>query len=274
MLTCFKNLWSRILTRPTATVFEANSSVVVGERWYIQLIGRDDSGDISKLETFVLDGDMWKVSWIKLSDCWVTPDYYKLFQLQAEGKFDLKLIPEFVSASRPSVVEWMEKAELVSKMCQVKHMDFIIPLRLMGGAFTVFQQLKEEDKRYFNQIKAALYTAFAADRFMAFDLFVERWLHHGESVDVYLAELRRLSVLFGGISDQGLACVFAWGLPDQMKSFLCASTRMDGLSIDQLLAWAWASIKDNTIEAGLAVAAVQATWVWLGLFGFMAYRPL
>ena len=45
--------------------------------------------------------------------------------------------------------------------------------RLIGGAFTVFQQLKEEDKRDFDQIKAALYTAFAADGFMEFDQFVE-----------------------------------------------------------------------------------------------------
>ena len=87
------------------------------------------------------------------------------------GKFDLKLIPEFDgSASGPSVVEWMEKAELVCKMCQVKHMELIIPLRLMVGAFAVFQELKEEDKRDFDRIKTALYTAFAVDGFMAFSV--------------------------------------------------------------------------------------------------------
>ena len=43
----------------------------------------------------------------------------------------------------------------------------------MGGAFAVFQLLKEEDKRDFDWIKAALYTAFAADGFMAFDQFVK-----------------------------------------------------------------------------------------------------
>ena len=52
-------------------------------------------------------------------------------------------------------------------------MELIIPLRLMGGAFAVFQRLKEEDKRDFDQIKAALYTAFAADGFIVFDQFVE-----------------------------------------------------------------------------------------------------
>ena len=72
------------------------------------------------------------------------------FGIMTEGKFDLKLIPEFnSSASGPSVVEWMEKTELVCKMC---HMKLIIPLRLRSGAFTIFQQFKEEDKRDFNQI--------------------------------------------------------------------------------------------------------------------------
>ena len=35
---------------------------------------------------------------------------------------------------------------------------------------------------------------------------------------------------------------------------------MDGLSIDQQLARAQASMKDNTVEVRLAVAAVQVTW--------------
>ena len=138
-------------------------------------------------------------------------------------------------------------------------MELIIPIRLICGAFIVFQLLKEEDKRDFDRIKAALYTAFAADGFMAFDQFVEQRLHHGESVDVYLAGLRRLSVLFEGISDQGLACASMRGLPDRVKSLLRASNRMDGLSIDQQLARVRASMKDNTIKAGLAIAAVQAT---------------
>ena len=162
------------------------------------------------------------------------------FVIKTEGKFEFDS-----SASEPSVVEWMEKAELVCKMCQVKHIELAIPLRLMGGAFIVFQQLKEEDKRDFDQIKDALHTTFATDGFMTFDQFVKRRLHHGESVDVYLAVLRRLSVLFGGISDQGLVCALVRGLLKRVKSLLHVSTRMDGLSIDQLLARARASMKDN-----------------------------
>ena len=79
----------------------------------------------------------------------------------------------------------------------MKHIELIIPLRLMGGAFAVFQQLKEEDKRDFDWIKAAIYTAFAVDGFMAFDQFAERWLHPGESVDVYLAVAEAFGVVRG-----------------------------------------------------------------------------
>ena len=53
--------------------------------------------------------------------------------------------------------------------------------------------------------------------------------------------------------------MFVQGLPDRAESLLRASTCMDRLLIDQLLARAQASMKDDTIEAGLAVAAVQAT---------------
>ena len=176
------------------------------------------------------------------------------FSIMTEGKFDLKLILEFDgSASGPSIIKWMEKAELVCKMCQVKHMELIIPLRLMGGAFTVFQQLKEEDKRDFERIKAALYTAFAVDGFMAFDQFVERWLHHGNLVDVYLAELRRLLVLFGGISDQGLACTW-W------KVFFMPQC-----------AWMDYRSTSNWLEHKLAWKIIQLRWDWL-LQPFKQYK--
>lgn len=48
-----------------------------------------------------------------------------------EGKFD-------GSAFGPSAVEWIEKAELVCTMCQVKCSEHVVPLRLMSGAFVVY----------------------------------------------------------------------------------------------------------------------------------------
>ena len=68
----------------------------------------------------------------------------------------------------------------------MKHMEHIVLLRLMGNAFAVYQQLKEED---FSQIKSVLCTAFVTDGFLANEQFVKQCLCPGESVDIYLAEL-------------------------------------------------------------------------------------
>ena len=86
----------RVWVTETSSVFVVNSRVVVGEILYIKVIGRDISGGhFSKLETFVVRPLMiiedwncarrwytksvpWKrKSWIKLSDCEATPNYYR-----------------------------------------------------------------------------------------------------------------------------------------------------------------------------------------------------
>lgn len=55
--------------------------------------------------------------------------------VKIDGKFDLKLIPEFHrSTTEPSVVEWVEKAELVWKMYG---MSTFSPLRLTVRKFDV-----------------------------------------------------------------------------------------------------------------------------------------
>ena len=74
----------------------------------------------------------------------------------ADAKFDLKLIPEFDGST--SVVE------LTCRLCGVKQVDLVIPLRLMGGALDVYQQLKENEKANVELIKAALYKWTLAQR--------------------------------------------------------------------------------------------------------------
>lgn len=99
--------------------------------------------------------------------------------------------------------------------------------------------------------------AFAPDKFTAYEQFEARILRPGETVDVYLADLRKLSVLFGGVPDSAMACVFVQGLPDPVKSLLRSSARADDMSLEELLARARAIIKDETAEREPVVAAVQ-----------------
>ena len=152
---------------------------------------------------------------------------------------DLKLIPEFSGNNQQSVAEWLEKVELVCKIIGITDLASVVPLR---------QQLAETDKENFNRIKEALLKAFAVDAFVAYEQFVTRKLKHGEAVDVYLAELRRLSILIGGLPDRAIACAFVAGLPDKVRRMLRSSSRMDDLTTIQILARARAlMIEERTM---------------------------
>ena len=82
--------------------------------------------------------------------------------------------------------------------------ESVIPIRLSGGAYTVYQQLSEEKHTNFSCMKKVLYTAFALDPFTAWKHFAAQHLRLGEMVNVFLAELYRLVVLFRGMSEEGL----------------------------------------------------------------------
>ena len=173
---------------------------------------------------------------------------------------ELRLIPEFSGDATQNVVEWLEKAELVCNLRGIAHLESVIPLRLTGGAFAVYQQLPDADKRDSGKITKALQTAFAVDSFTAYEQFVGRRLQPGETVDVFLAELRRLTIPFGGLSDNMLACAFVAGLPDTVKQLMSAGSRMDELQLAHILTRARAVLTD---EVGIA-AAVSAMTVGAG----------
>ena len=64
----------------------------------------------------------------------------------AEGKFDLKLVPEYNDGTEQwrygtmTVVDWLKSVDLVFKLSRVDKVEQVIPLRLAGGAFDVYQQ--------------------------------------------------------------------------------------------------------------------------------------
>ena len=62
----------------------------------------------------------------------------------ADATADLTLIPKFDGTTQP-VTEWLEKVELVCRLCNIDALH-VVPLRLTGGAFAVYQPLDEEAK--------------------------------------------------------------------------------------------------------------------------------
>ncbi|KRY06917.1 Pol polyprotein, partial [Trichinella patagoniensis] len=162
-----------------------------------------------------------------------------------DKSLDLRLIPEFDGSPQQSVVEWLEKVELVCKLRDISDVASVIPLRLTGGAFAVYLQLNAQERSNIDKVKEALLAAFAADPFVAYDQFISRKLGPDESPDVFLAELRRLATLFGGVSEKALACAFVAGLPENVRQQLRARSRKGYLGLSQILTRARAIITDE-----------------------------
>jgi hypothetical protein len=165
---------------------------------------------------------------------------------------ELRLIPEFNGEGQQSVVEWLERVELICSLRGLAKLENVIPLRLAGGAFAVYQQLSKEQKADVEEIKKALIRAFGLDRFSAFELFISRRLKAGESVDVFLADLRKLASSFGGLPDEAMACAFVAGLPEAVRQLLRASARVEEMDVGQILSRARAIMTD---EAPVVCAA-------------------
>ena len=63
--------------------------------------------------------------------------------------------------------------------------------------------------------------------FLAYEQFNEWHLRPGKLVDIYQAELRRLSVLFDGISDHGMVCAIVWGYQTRLNIFFTLWSHFD-----------------------------------------------
>ena len=125
---------------------------------------------------------------------------------RSDVSVEVRLIPEFGGSPSESIAEWLEKVELVCDLRGIDKPETLVPLRLTGGAFAVYQQLSQSDKRDFSKLKEALLLAFDADSFAAYEQFSTRRLRPGETVDVFIAGLRKLALLFGGLPNKTL-CV-------------------------------------------------------------------
>ena len=171
----------------------------------------------------------------------------------AGGAFDARLIPEFDGAG--DVVQWHTRAQM---LCELRGASLaaVLPLRLTGGAFAVWSQLPVADRGSADAVRDALFAAFAPDPFTAYDAFASRRLQHGESADVFLADLRRLAALFGGVSDRTLMCAFVAGLPEATRQLIRAGTRAESLELASVLARARAVLSDER-EAVTAAARCE-----------------
>ena len=134
------------------------------------------------------------------------------------------------------VSEWLDKLELVAKLQNVPCLETFVPLFLSGSAFAVYKQLSDEEKGQYELVKGRLIQAFGVNKFVAYEQLQRRVLQENESVDVYVADLRRLVSLVGQTEAEPLLkCAFVAGLPTSVSVQLKSVSVVESMNLQELI---------------------------------------
>lgn len=145
------------------------------------------------------------------------------------------LISQFKGLGDEQFSEWVVKAEMVAKIQKIDDLSNFIPLFLSAGALAVYQGLSDEVKGNYQQLKKALNAAFSANSFKAYEMFTRRYLLENESIDVYLAELKRLAELIvSSNSEEWVKCAFISGLPLDLKTHVYSLHGLGEMSLQEV----------------------------------------
>ena len=155
------------------------------------------------------------------------------------------------------MVEWLDKVDLVCELRKITDVATVIPLRLTGSAFAVYQQMPKDKKSKLSEIKQELVAAFASNIFVAYEQFIGRKLKLGESPDVFLANLRSLAERFGGVPNKVLLCAFVNGLPEGARQALRAGASLEDMKLETALKRARAVIMDEGTGVTCGVVTVS-----------------
>ena len=177
----------------------------------------------------------------------------------ARRPFSLQLIPEFERAtSDEPIAEWLEWVEMICELSVEGRVKRIFPLKLTCGALIVYRQLTKEQRADIEEIKCSLTTMFTVCVFVAFDQYMMWWFHNEETVDKFLAALKRLALQDGEmLPKKWIACAFVVGLPQHVRQQLRASVWMNTMTLYQLRSSGRAILVENHNPADPIVTAVQ-----------------
>lgn len=153
---------------------------------------------------------------------------------------------------------WVEKLELVAQLQGITEKLKFLPLFLSGPAFAVYQQLSTETKGDYDTLKQELTTAFSTNPFASYEQLRNRVLVDGESVDVYLADLRRLVNLMGQKDANALLrCAFVAGLPSEIAMQLRSTANISQMELADIVTKARAMLATSAPSTTYACAGIN-----------------
>ena len=171
--------------------------------------------------------------------------------------FDVRLMPEFSGSDGDiSVAEWYSKVTWICKLHKVTDLTLVIPLRLTGNAYRIYNQLSDGDKLDIATAKSVLFKAFEVDSFCAYERLHSRQLERGEPVDAYLADIKRLALLAGGLNEKAIGSAFVFGLPEEVRRTLRTNARMAEMDVTELLECARVILSDDKVASSAGVAVL------------------
>jgi hypothetical protein len=151
-------------------------------------------------------------------------------------------------------IEWVKKLELVAKLQKIGDLEDFLPLFLSGGAFAVYEGLDDQEKQDYTKLKAALTKAFSINHLGAKEEFISRKLREGESVDVYLADLRRLGSLVSvDGSEDWVKWAFISGLSRGVKQVLTAACGLENMTLSEVVDRARIVMQTNKVTVNVAI---------------------
>lgn len=147
--------------------------------------------------------------------------------------------------------EWVLKLELVATLQGITTLETFLPLFLSGGAFAVYNGLSVEKKKDYKKLKQALLDAFSLSPFKAFGAFKSRQLEVGESVDVFVADLKRLAGLVdSNVNESWIKWAFVNGLPQDASEQMLTLTALDKMGLEDVV------VKARTVMESRNVSCV------------------
>ena len=164
--------------------------------------------------------------------------------------------------------KWLAKVRVVAKLQKVNDLAGFIQLFLTGQAFDVYCQLscvKQEDQV---ELIKALGEAFSQNQFSAYETLQGRKLQKGESVDAFVADLKRLLTLSGSGDppEQLIKSALVIGLPQAVRAQLLAMSDATMLPLGDLVVRARTALSVNGESESVCAAGRR------GAVGVRCYR--
>lgn len=132
--------------------------------------------------------------------------------------------------------DWIDRLEMIADLQDVKDLAKFMPLFLIDGALAVYKGFDPEVRKDYAKVKLLMIDAFCKDKFTVYESLLNRKLKHNESVDVYVADLKRMLLLIDrNCSEEFIKTSFVHGLPDNVKMQLKAACSLTKMTLDEIV---------------------------------------